>query len=115
MEERSTVVSSEQARMRKVLTVAHHAVAVVQDQVDGREMTETEEQKFVELTKPVADVTVNALMWSGQGVEAERLCTSVLDFLCLEQTERDADGMWERFDAYFQGWQERSFSEKETS
>ncbi len=80
IEEPSTVVSSEHATMRAVLTLSPHAVAVVQDQVDAREVTEAEEQKFLELTEPVADVTIDALMWSGQAVEAEALCTSLLDF-----------------------------------
>ncbi len=91
VEELSTVVSSEQATMRGILTLAPHAVAVVRDQVDAREVTETEEQKLVELTEPVADVTVRALMWSGQAVEADALCTLLLDFLCWGQTERDTD------------------------
>ncbi len=57
-----------------------HAVAVVQDQVDGREEAEMEEQKFVDVTEPLAGLAVKALSRSGKAVEAETLCSSLLIF-----------------------------------
>ncbi len=68
--------------------LAPHAIAVVRDQVDGREVGEAEEQKFVEVTKPLADVTVDALMWGGRVIAVETLCTSLVEFLCWAQMER---------------------------
>ncbi len=62
VEESSTMVSLEQATMHGDLTLAPHAMAVVHDRVDAREVTETEEQKFAQLAEPAADVAVRATM-----------------------------------------------------
>ncbi len=53
-----------------------------------RAVAETDEKKFVEVTEPLAYLTISALMWSGRAVEAETLCTSLLDFLCGAHTKR---------------------------
>ncbi len=45
-EEGSTVVSSEEVTLRAVLGIAAHAVAVVRDQVDSRELGEVDDQTF---------------------------------------------------------------------
>ncbi len=95
--ESCTVVSMEQTVMRGILAIAPHAMAVVQDQVDAREVAEKEEQKFMEVTEPVADRTVSALLWSGRAVEAETLCTSLLDFLCWLQMEPGTRACVSRF------------------
>ncbi len=87
-ERRSLVVSSEQTRIRRILAIAGNAVAVLRDQVDGKTVTEAEEDKFMEVTEPLTDLTVDALRWSGRDVEAETLCTSALEFLCGAETER---------------------------
>ncbi len=87
-EEPSVAVSLEQMRMRGVLALSGHAVAVVRDQVDGRAVGETDEKKFMEVAEPLAYLTISALMWDGRAVEAETLCTLLLDFLCGAQTKR---------------------------
>ncbi len=88
LEQRSTDVSSAQVTMRAVLRLAPHAVAVVRDQVDARELAQKVEHKFAEVTEPLADLTIRALTWSGRAVEAETMCTSLLDFLCWAQKVR---------------------------
>ncbi len=60
-------------------------------------MVRAEEKKFVEVTEPVADLTVRVLSWSGRAGEAEALCTSVVDFLRWEQTEGGDGRMWQSF------------------
>ncbi len=112
VEQCSTVASSEQVRMRWVLAVAPHAVAVVRDQVEGREVVRTKEQKFLEVTEPVADVTVRALSWSGRAAEAEALCSSVVDFLCWEQTEEGTGACSSRLMGIFKRWRSALFTRR---
>ncbi len=52
-------------RMRGILALAAHAVAVVRDQLDGRAVAEAEEKRFMELTEPLHDLswTTSALRW----------------------------------------------------
>ncbi len=80
---------SAQKSIRSFLTLAPHAIAVVQDQVDARKLEQAEEHKFVEVTEPLAELAVRALSWSRRAVAVETLCTSLLEFLCWAQTERD--------------------------
>ncbi len=42
----------------------------------------------MEVTEPLADVTVRALRWGGQAVALETLCTSLVEFLCRARMER---------------------------
>ncbi len=73
--------------MRAILGLAPHAISVVQDQIDGRELRQAEEHKFVEVTEPLAELTVHVLSWSGQVVALETLCTLLVEFLCRAQME----------------------------
>ncbi len=77
----STSDSLSVATKRAVVALAAHAVAVVVDQVDGREPGEAEEDKFLEVTEPLADVTIDALNWNVRAAEAETLCTALVEFL----------------------------------
>ncbi len=53
--------------MRGIMVLARHAVAVVRDQVDDRELGQTEEHKFVKVTEPVGpfDISYAELWWAG--------------------------------------------------
>ncbi len=93
-------------------SVSGPAVAVVRDQVDDRVVGETDEKKFMEVTEPLAYVTISVLMWSGQAVEAETLRTLLLDFLCGAPTERGMGACTRRLMGIFKAGRSSRFTRR---